>query len=103
VPDEADASSYWKIPALLDATISRADVTERMKNLGVSIDWAYQPALHLQPVFRDLYGTMEGQLPRSEELLTRHICLPCHPQMSQEDAVYVARSLKDSLNCLVAQ
>lgn len=103
LPDEAKASSYWKIPALLDATISRADVTERMKNLGVSIDWAYQPALHLQPVFRDLYGTVEGQLPRSEELLTRHICLPCHPQMSQEDAVYVARSLKDSLNCLVAQ
>lgn len=98
LPDEAGASSYWKIPALLAPETKRAAVTENMKNAGVSVDWAYQPALHLQPVFRDLYGTTVGQLPRTEDLLARHICLPCHPQMSEEDAIYAAKSLKAALN-----
>lgn len=98
MPDEVSASSYWKIPALLGAATERVAVTERMKNAGVSVDWAYQPALHLQPVFRDLYGTKIGQLPRTEDLLARHICLPCHPQMSEEDAIYATQSLKAALD-----
>jgi perosamine synthetase len=98
MPDEASASSYWKVPALLGAAINRVAVTEHMKNAGVSVDWAYQPALHLQPVFRDLYGTKAGQLPLTEDLLARHICLPCHPQMSEEDAIYVTQSLKAAMD-----
>lgn len=98
VPDEVSASSYWKIPVLLGAATERVAVTERMKNAGVSVDWAYQPALHLQPVFRDLYGTKAGQLPHTEDLLARHICLPCHPQMSEDDTIYAAQSLKAALD-----
>lgn len=96
--DEPTASSCWKIPVLLDATIERTLLTKTMGAAGVSVDWAYQPALHLQPVFRDLYGTTEGHLPRTEDLLARHICLPCHPRMSVEDAAYVTRSVKDALD-----
>ena len=97
LPDEITASSCWKIPVLLDSSIDRVEITEKMSARGVSVDWAYQPALHLQPVFRTLYGTKEGQLPRSENLLSRHICLPCHPQMSENDAVYVAETLKSCI------
>jgi len=98
MPDEMSASSYWKIPVLLGIATDRVAVTESMRQAGVLVDWAYQPALHLQPVFRDLYGTMVGQLPRTEDLLARHICLPCHPQMSKEDAIYAAQSLKVALD-----
>ena len=69
-----------------------------MVEAGISIDWAYHPALHLQPVFRNLYGTMEGQLSCTEKILSRHICLPCHPQMSIEDAIHVVRSLRNALD-----
>lgn len=98
VPDEDAASSCWKIPTLLGKEINRVAVTEKMQSVGVSVDWAYQPALHLQPVFRTLYGTQDGQLPRTEDLLARHICLPCHPRMNEKDAVYVTRSLKAALD-----
>ena len=98
VPDEIEASSYWKIPVLLDSYVNRAAVTGKMSEAGISVDWTYQPSLHLQPVFRDLYGAKEGQLPRTEDLLSRHICLPCHPRMSEEDAIFVIRSLMDALD-----
>jgi len=97
MPDALDASSFWKVPLLLDASLDRARITERMTLAGIAVDWAYQPPLHLQPVFRDLYGTAAGLLPRTEDLLARHLCLPCHPRMSDQDAMRVAAELKSAV------
>lgn len=97
LPATPESSSCWKIPLLLDHSLNRASITERMTRAGVAVDWAYQPALHLQPVFRDLYGTDEGLLPITEDLLSRHLCLPCHPRMTDEDAIHVARTLIEAI------
>ncbi len=101
IPDEISASSYWKVPLLLNSDKIRDVVIEKMKEKhGVSLDSAYQPALHLQPFFREIYGTKPGDLPRSEALLSRHVCLPCHPQMNEDDAEYVVCSLKETLDSM---
>jgi dTDP-4-amino-4,6-dideoxygalactose transaminase len=96
VPDDLTSSAFWKVPVVLAPTLDRDALTRGLKEVGIVVDWAYQPALHLQPVFRALYGATEGLLPRSEDLLSRHICLPCHPRMSLDDARYVARALKEA-------
>ena len=98
LPATLDSSSFWKVPLLLDRSLDRASITKLMVAAGVAVDWAYQPALHLQPVFRDLYGTTEGMLPRTEDILSRHLCLPCHPRMTEKDAIYVARTLIDAVS-----
>lgn len=95
LPATLDSSSFWKVPLLLDRSLDRAAITKCMVAAGVAVDWAYQPALHLQPVFRELYGTTEGMLPRTEDILSRHLCLPCHPRMTDKEAIYVARTLID--------
>ncbi len=97
LPDALESSAFWKVPLLLDPSLNRAAITERMASAGIAVEWAYQPALHLQPVFRDLYGTTEGMLPRTEELLSRHLCLPCHPRVSDDDAVRVASELRSAI------
>jgi len=38
-------------------------------------------------------GTRPGMLPRSENILARHICLPVHARMRDEDAEFVAQRL----------
>ena len=98
LPDEDMASSFWKIPLLLAQGYDRVELTKKMHEKGIFVDWAYQPAIHLQPVFKDLYGIDEGYLQKSEKLLSQHICLPCHPRISNEDAAFVANSLKSILN-----
>ena len=95
IPAALESSSFWKVPLLLDRSLDRASITKRMVAAGVAVDWAYQPALHLQPVFRELYGTTEGMLPRTEDILSRHLCLPCNPRMTEKEAIYVARTLID--------
>lgn len=97
IPDDLEASSFWKVPLLLDSSVDRPALMAFMAEAGVAVDSAYQPALHLQPVFRDLLGTSEGMLPVTEALLERHLCLPCHPRMGREDAEYVAATLKAGL------
>jgi perosamine synthetase len=94
LPETLESSSFWKVPLLLDRALDRVAITDRMAAAGVTVDWAYQPALHLQPVFRELYGTAEGLLPQTEDLLSRHLCLPCHPRMSNDDAIRVANELR---------
>jgi perosamine synthetase len=97
IPKDIKSSSFWKVPVILDSDIDRAALTENMRSKGVSVDWAYNPPLHLQPVFVNLYQTFEGQLPITEDCLMRHICLPCHPRMDGGDAIYVTEVLKQCL------
>jgi len=97
IPKDIKSSSFWKVPVILNSDIDRSALTDNMRSKGVSVDWAYNPPLHLQPVFVDLYQTFEGQLPITESCLARHICLPCHPRMTEKDAFYVAQVLKDFL------
>ena len=88
IPKDINSSSFWKVPVILDRD---------MRSKGVSVDWAYNPPLHLQPVFVNLYQTFEGQLPITEACLMRHICPPCHPRMDSGDAIYVTEVLKQCL------
>jgi len=97
IPKDITSSSFWKVPIILDSDIDRTALTEVMRSKGVSVDWAYNPPLHLQPVFVNLYQTFEGQLPITERCLMRHICLPCHPRMDDGDAIYVTEVLKQCL------
>ncbi|MDB9754292.1 DegT/DnrJ/EryC1/StrS family aminotransferase [Amylibacter sp.] len=97
IPKDIKSSSFWKVPVILNSDIDRLALTDNMRSNGVSVDWAYNPPLHLQPVFMDLYHTFEGQLPVTESCLARHICLPCHPRMTESEALYAAQVLKDYL------
>lgn len=100
VPEMLENSSFWKVPLLLNPALDRELITQKMADAGVVVDWAYQPALHLQPVFRSLYGTVDGSLQTTESILDRHLCLPCHQRMTEEDAVYVAKMLKNAIKNL---
>lgn len=97
MPRELTSSSFWKVPVLLDSSLDRDLIIDLMSKVGISIDSAYNPPMHLQPVFRQLYGNLEGLLPKTEKILSTHICLPCHSQMSDEDALRVCAELKKSM------
>jgi perosamine synthetase len=98
IPAEETSSAYWKVPILLPRGVDRPALTSYLREAGVFIDHAYNPPLHLQPVFRALYNISEGHLPITEDLLSRHIFLPCHPRISDDEAHYVVHTLKAALD-----
>jgi dTDP-4-amino-4,6-dideoxygalactose transaminase len=73
--------------------MDRSLLSQRLADDKIFIDWAYDPPLHLQPVYREQLGTSPGMLPVSEEVLSRHICLPMHARLRSADAEYVVDRL----------
>lgn len=91
--------SYWRFVVVLDnATLTREAIKAEMAKAGINIDWPYQPLMHLQPVYRKLYGIKHGYLKRSEEYAKRHFCLPIHLGIREDDAVYIAGKLREALD-----
>jgi len=79
VPDSASAWAVYAI--LLESTAARTAMQERLKSLGVPSAVYYPRALHHQPAYRDHHdGTA---LPVSEDLATRIMALPIHPDLSE--------------------
>lgn len=88
---------YWKfIVFIMSENFSRSDIRERMIIGGVNIDAPYVPLMHLQPIFRKLTGSEEGDMPNAEELSNRHFSLPIHVQINEDDAVKISGMLLNS-------
>ena len=68
-----------------------------MADASIPIDWAYDPLIHLQPVFKKMYNIKKGHLPRSEEFSSRHICLPIHTLISEKDALFIISKFKETV------
>ncbi|MCJ7603678.1 MAG: DegT/DnrJ/EryC1/StrS family aminotransferase [Desulfobulbaceae bacterium] len=86
---EGVASSYWKYIAIAKHPFFRETLQTKLAKDGIAVNWAYAPPLHLQPVCQELFGCRSGMLPFSEELMSRHLCLPIHQNMRPVDAEYV--------------
>jgi perosamine synthetase len=90
--------SYWNYLVLLEPGIDRRQLASTLREeLGVEVAWPYDPPCHLQPVFRNALGCQPGDLPRSEQILQRHIALPMHVGLSDDDVAYVVASLQSAM------
>jgi perosamine synthetase len=61
---------------------------------GIETGQLYYPPCHLQPLYRNMFGYKEGDLPVSEHVLKRMVCLPMHVRLTDDDVEYVLTSLR---------
>lgn len=86
--------SYWSYLAMLDEGVQRERVAATLRTqFGVDTAWPYDPPCHLQPVFQAAVGSRLGDLPQSERLLARHIALPMHMCLTDDDVRHVIESV----------
>ena len=90
-------SNYYKYIALLHEGVNRDRLQDALKkNREVSLSGeVYKLPCHLQPYYHEQYRA--GDYPVAERLCSRHVCVPIYNGMTQEEAVYVARSLREEL------
>jgi perosamine synthetase len=89
VPKEIE-HAYWRYSLTLDPSIDRELIKKELDKDNIASDWAYYPALHLQPYFINNHKTYVGQCPIAEDTLERNFCLPVNTTMTKKDAVFVA-------------
>lgn len=73
---------------------SRADVMAQLKDAGVGTQVHYIP-VHLQPWYREAYGTGPGQLPTAERYYEQALSIPLHPAMTDADVERVVAAIHD--------
>ena len=60
----------------------------------------YYPPCHMQPYYKETFGTKEGDLPNSERVLKQVLCLPMHVGLTDENIKYIGESLGLSINAV---
>lgn len=95
--------SIWKhITIINNDKINRKEISKILKeDYNIIINWAYDPPIHLQPVYKKLLNTKEGMLPRTEKIMQQHFHLPLHMLISEDDAKYIINKLIEVTNKLL--
>jgi dTDP-4-amino-4,6-dideoxygalactose transaminase len=72
----------------------RDSILWALQNRGIGVAVNYRP-IHLLKYYRETFGYKEGDFPVAEEIGASTISLPLYPSLSDEDARYVANTLKE--------
>jgi perosamine synthetase len=95
--------SIWKHISLLNNDklnrLNIADILKKQHN--ISINWAYDPPLHLQPVYKKKYLKMRKQYLNTENLMKKHFHLPLHMQITESDAKKIIKIVINEVNKIV--
>jgi dTDP-4-amino-4,6-dideoxygalactose transaminase len=92
-------NNYYKYVAFLENGIDREKLKEKLRTQGVRCSGeVYWPPLHLEPIFKQILGTKEGDLPHAEEACKRMICPPLYAQMTIEEEQYVIDKLRETIS-----
>jgi perosamine synthetase len=95
--DDDDHVRSWFVYVIQVADgIDRDAVMARLADQGVASK-PYLPCIHLQPYWRELFGTREGMFPVAESASRRSLALPFHTQLAREDQERVAEALASAL------
>jgi perosamine synthetase len=89
---------FWNYIVMLAEGIDRAAVAKRLSDVGVPSAWPYDPPCHLQPVFMKELGSHDGDLPHSERALKRHLALPMHVLLTDDDVSFISNALTEALH-----
>lgn len=86
---------YYKYPVQVVEDIDVACLKKDFnRKYGFELESVYWPTVHLQPLYKRLFGYREGTFPVAEATLSRQITLPIHAAMTIEEAEY-------AFNCLI--
>ncbi len=73
----------------------RDDLAAYLSARGIECGVHYPVPIHLQPVYRDMYGYVAGAFPVSESLSSSLLSLPMFPGLSDEDVRRICEDLLD--------
>ncbi|MBF0233850.1 MAG: DegT/DnrJ/EryC1/StrS family aminotransferase, partial [Desulfamplus sp.] len=74
----------------------RENLRVKLLDFGISTSIHYPRCLHLQPAFKNL-GYSQGDFPSAELAAEEVLSLPLYPELSKDQASYVAEALLDNL------
>jgi perosamine synthetase len=94
--DDEHVRSWFVYVVRLAAEIDRNAVMARLAEEGIASK-PYLPSIHLQPYYRERFGTREGLCPVAEDASARSLALPFHARLPADDQERVVEALAAAL------
>lgn len=89
----SSSPSYYSYSILVNSR-DRDRTISYLSEKGIGTSILYHP-VHLQPIYRHLFGYQNGDLPVTEEICSKTISLPLHLNVTESDVDYVCETLLD--------
>jgi len=96
IKDYATQMSWFVYVITLDKEIERDTVLKRLREKGIGCRNYFSP-IHLQPFYEKQFGFSHGLLPVTESIGQRSVALPFYNDLSEEDQIYIAQTLKETI------
>jgi dTDP-4-amino-4,6-dideoxygalactose transaminase len=76
-------------------TKKRNELKAHLESKGVGVGVHYDIPIHLQPIYKDMFGFKEGMLPITERLCKEVLTLPMFVDITDEQIKYVAECFRE--------
>ena len=73
----------------------RDKLKDWLNSRGVETGVHYTAPIHLQPIYRQIYGYTGGEFPNSETLCDSELSIPMHPSLTSEDVEFISGAIHD--------
>jgi perosamine synthetase len=94
--DDVHTRSWFVYVVYIEPPAERDEVMARLAAEGIASK-PYLPAIHLQEVYRDRFGFVEGMFPVAEAAGAQGLALPFHTALSAGDQERVVTALRRAL------
>jgi perosamine synthetase len=88
---------YQLYGVTFDREIDRSTVTATLADRGISSKQYWDPPIHLTQRYREVYGYDSGHLPVTEDVASRVLSLPMHPNLTEEEVDRVVTAVADGI------
>ncbi len=93
-----DVKKSWFVYVIrLDDSIDRKIVMDKLNDKGISNNF-YFPCIHLQPIYKKMFGYKEGDFPVCEKVSKSTLALPFFTQMDDKTIERVCNSLEEVIS-----
>lgn len=76
-------------------TEHRGDLKKWLESKGVQCGVHYPLPIHLQPIYRKMYGFRKGMYPMSEELCKTCLSIPMYPELSKNEIDFISEEIHE--------
>jgi perosamine synthetase len=73
----------------------RDELKKWLEENGIQCGVHYVLPIHLQPIYKELYGFKGGEYPKSEELCRTCLSIPMHPHLTLDEIRYVSEKIHE--------
>jgi len=73
----------------------RDELRNWLSSRGVETGVHYTAPIHLQPIYREMFGYKGGEFPNSERLCNSELSIPMHPSLTSEDMEFISGAIQD--------